>query len=410
MATVTYVGKQIKRAKVVELTIGSATVGHTFIVTVGGVKAVTYTAVTGDTTATITTNLLALLRAQPDGEFTSLDWAAHATDPLKIVATGPEDGYPFTITATGTGTFTATQTVAPLSPFDAADVLNYSGGALPSAADVLVVEDPDVEIRYGLTALTNAITFRRESPAGGRIGLPYENEFGGYPEYLTQYLEINAVSIFIETTGADQAGAIRIRAMSSSATTVNISGENGAALGQEPVEVYGLPTNSKVWCFDSGVAVAPLATQTAIVTEVQAESSAIRLGSGVTGSPSINFDTCDSLIECPTGTLRLVNGGTCEVGKAATVGLTICHAATILWKSTGAPGGAGSNITLSGGATFDASEVPDGVTTAAQLVMSAGTTYLDPRFRFTWGDIVLDNCKVGDVTIDVGVGRAVDFS
>lgn len=403
MPTVTYVGKQIKRAKVMDLTVGSATAAQTFITTVGGSKAVTYVVGSGETTTTVAAAILALLQAEDAGEFAALEFAAHPTDATVIRVTGPDDGYPFTIAASGTGTYTATTITTPLSPYDVSDVLNYSGGALPAAADTLVVENTDADLRYNLTALTNAITFIRRATHTGRIGLPSENE-AGYPEYLGTLLELNAGTVTIESNGTDRAGQVRITSTHAGGEVYVIQGEGAATLGEEPVEVTSLAGAASLVVTNSGVAISPLAGQTAVIVDLLGEASAVRVGPGVTVTSHV-YSTCEVQVQATWSTdLRATKGSTITVLDSAAAGAqpTRLFDSTIIWKSKGA---CSSAVYLNGSSTFDASDATvSSVITTGNLYMQRGSSLIDPRFRAPFV-VILDGCNLPDVTIDQGLGR-----
>src|SRR5947209_2146490 len=121
MALVSFVGKQIKRAKKMTLTIGTAAVDGPITITVGGTKAIAVTPTTTNTTTTAA-EVAAACTDTGDGEFDELTFSASGA---VMTVLGPEDGAPFTLTRTdgGSNATTLATPVLPLSPHDLADVL-----------------------------------------------------------------------------------------------------------------------------------------------------------------------------------------------------------------------------------------------------------------------------------------------
>ena len=412
MADVLVVSKQIRRRKVVTVTVGSSTVGHTFTLTTGNGKAITYTAVTGDTTTTIGAAVRESLNDAVDGEFSELEYGEASAGVFTV--TGPDDGAPFTLTASGTGTMSATQTTAPLSPYDAADVLNYSTGALPTAGgvDTLTVEAPGAALKYNLTALAaiDLVSFtRRAANVGGTLGLPAQNP-NGYPEYRTSEFEVNAPTQRYELNDRDGAQAVRVRNMfTGSAVTVTVMGPGPAEVGQERVEIRALPASSVVNVSGGSIACAPYAGQVCVVATLLATNATVRLGSGVTLTTA-SLQNCNGLVETSWGTsLTMVGGGEVEVGKAAAGANsgTIVYKGTLRWKSTGATGN--SPVVGSGG-VIDFTEAPAAVTVGGTVVLYAGSSWLDPAGRCGSYSAKYTGCTADDVTFDPGTNKTVAVS
>lgn len=407
MPTIRYVGRQRIRQQLDEMTVASSTVGHTFVSTVG-VKAITYIAVTGDTTVTIAAAILALLQASTEGEFAELTFAEGSTT-SKITATGPDDGAPFVLTVSGTGTYTTTTLTAALSPSDLGDVLNYSTGALPSAADTLVIEDTAADFKYNGAALAGialASVIRRATHTG-RLGLLTQNP-RGYVEYRTSDVSLDSVLILIETAQGDAASQVRINSINT-ACTFTVTGAGQAAVGAEVVEVRGLVAASIVRAAGGSVAVAPLAGQVATVATLLAENAAVRFGNGVTFATG-TLVNCQSRISSSWSTsLTMLSGGTCEVlGSAGgPASGTLVYAGTMQWKSTGSPG---NSPVIGPGGTFDLTEAPAALTVGGTVSLSPGGTWLDPAGRVATYALKLDKCKLSDSAFDPGTNRTLTVS
>lgn len=411
MADVIVVGLQAKRPKVVTVTVGSATAAQTFILTTGNSKAITYIAGSGETVTTVALALRNLCDESADGEFSELTWGEPSAGVFTV--TGPDDGATFTLTASGTGTMSATQTTAPLSPYDAADVLNYSTGALPAGggADTLTAEKPGVSLKYNLTALAaiDLVSFtRRASNIGGSFGLPAMNK-NGYPEYRTSEFEVNAPIQRYELNDRDAAQQIRVRNMfTGSAVTVTVLGPGAAEVGQERVEIRALPASSIINCSGGSIAVAPYASQVCTVLTLLATNSSFRLSSGVTfGSGTLQ--NCQGLVETSYTALTMVGGGNVEVGKAAAGanGGTIVYRGTLVWKSTGATGN--SPVVGSGG-VIDFTEAPAAVTVGGVVVLYAGSSWIDPAGRCGTYSAKATGCEWKDINFQPGTNKTVAVS
>ena len=402
MAIVTWIGAASSHPQLDTLTVGSTTSGHTFITTING-KAITYTAGTGETVTTIAAAILALLQASNEGEFTELTFAAGVTAGT-LTVTGPADGAPFTLSVSGgTGTYSRTGTTAPISPHDAATVTNYSGGALPSNGDHLVLERTNVSILYGLTALAgiSLASFTRKRSFTGQVGLP-DTADGGYREYRTRELSVNAPIITVEQTGSDRAQQVRILAVDADPVTMVVAGDGVASpLGSEAIEVRGLPADSTLTVIGASVAVATAAGTVATIDALTAHASTVRLGSGVT-LDAATVRNATAQLDCTATTLN-VDGGTTIVGEAAATTNLAIDAGSVLWRSTGSPG----TVVVGGGGQVDFSQAPAAVAVTA-VTLNAGSGWFDPLGRVTADyDLVLNRCTVAEVGLDVGVGKTL---
>lgn len=225
-------GDYLPRAQVVTLTVGSATVGHTFVVTMNG-KAVSYTAITGDTTATIATALQALLAgATAIPEFAEVTWAVDATNTNVVVGTAATPGVPFTASLSGTGTFTLATPTTSTGPNHVDEPKNWSLGTVPGATDDVLV-DGGADLLFGWNNLSAAAyaSLRVKASFGGAIGLPFYNP-AGYVEYRTRAWPVNtAVPVLIgEGTGQ---GPSRVVLACGAALDLTVFQTQGRAAGAE---------------------------------------------------------------------------------------------------------------------------------------------------------------------------------
>ena len=101
MATNSWRGDYVARAKVVTLVVGSSTTGHTFVTTING-KSVTVTAGGSETTSTIAAAIQAALSGSDAPEFKEVTWTVDAATVTGSSFSGASSEYPGRY-ATGTG-------------------------------------------------------------------------------------------------------------------------------------------------------------------------------------------------------------------------------------------------------------------------------------------------------------------
>lgn len=400
MAVVKWVGRQIRRAKVVTVTVSSNTAGHTFTLTGGNGKAVTYTAGSGETTTTIALALQTLAAAVGDGEFSELDWGTPSANVFLV--TGPADGAPFTLSASGTGTMTATQTTAPLSPHDANDPLNYSTGALPvDATDSLVFEDTDVSLLYNADALA-ALELAspglvRRASFTGRLGLPTRNA-NGYPEYRTSEFSVESATYLFEAARTDTAGQFRIlNTYSGGAVTVTVQGEpGGVPVGSEVLEVRGLPASSVVQVVGGSVAIAPYTGQACTVLTLNAVDATVRVGPSATLSGTVSLVDCQAQIKAGWTTSLTVDGDSAVEVAGSAGGVLVIDGGTVTWRSTGA---VGASPTIGSDATLDLSQAPATLTPSGTVQMYAGATLDDSAGRYGDFAVKANRCRLDEVRV-----------
>ena len=410
MATVLWVGRQTRRAQVGTLTVGTASTGGTITVTVGGRKSVVVTPSTTNTTTTAA-EIAAACKASAEPEFREITWTSAAA---VVTFTGPADGAPVTVAKTDGGsnsTSLNTSVTAPLSPHDLNDGANYSTGALPSGSDALVFENSAVDAKYNaaaLTGITLASVTRRKSFTG-RLGLPAQNP-AGYTEYRTAEVELDAPTVLIEVADGDQAGQVRIKSVSTPAVTLTVQGDgSGAAVGEEVVQVRGLPASSVLRANGGSVQVAAVAGHTATLATVLGQNATVWLGAGVTLTDA-TYTNCTVRHDCAATTFKQYEGGTSDMRGGASVangGLKL-YAGTMNWRSTGATG---TGPLLGNGAVLDFSQAPNTVTVGGTVALYSGATWNDPAGKVSTSyTLQAVNCRLEDVRIVAGVNRTLAVS
>lgn len=406
MSTVTWVARQEQRAQVGTLTVTAADTTSTITITVGGRKSLAVTPTTSNTTTTAT-DLKTALAASTEPEFKEITWTC-ATNVLTF--TGPSDGAPITVAKTDGGTNATTlntSVTAPLSPYDLNDAANYSGNALPIAGDDLVFEGSSADAKYNATALAgialNSVT--RRATHTGRIGLPVNNP-AGYVEYRTTEVQFDAPTQTYEVGTSDAAGQIRVQNMGAAAVTLLVfGGGSNTNVGNEIVNIRGLPASSVVQVNGGSAAIAPLAGQTATVQTLSAQDATVWCGSGVT-LVDATLQNSNYRLDCSMTTLTQVVGGTGEVrGSAAcgAAGLKV-YKGTLNWRSSGATG---SSPVVGTGGLIDFSQAPTAVTVGGTVELNAGAGWVDPSHKCGSYNVKFNRCTAQDVLFNPGHDRTV---
>lgn len=409
MANIYWAGKQTRRAQAGTLTVTTADTGGTITVTVGGTKSVIITPTTTNTTTTAT-ELLAALQASAEGEFAEITWTS-STNVITFV--GPDDGAPITIAKADGGsnatTLAATGIASPKSPHDFNDAANYAGGVLPDDTDTLIFEDSDVDCLYNLSALTaKTISTIRRNTFTGRVGLPDTNAAGGYVEYRARRLETAGLSHVLQQADGDDAGQIRLKFTSASASTVTVTGNRAGAIGDEPIDLTGLASTSTVNVSGAGVTISPKTSDSSVIAgAIRGNNATITIGPTVTlTSSTISITGGRALIQSTYPTLTMDRGAAVEVSRAAVGTTTTNDSGTLLWKSTGTFG----TLVLGSTGVIDLSQAPASITPTA-ITMNEGSQLNDPAGRLAKTySITLNRCGVQDVTLDLGTNYAVAVS
>jgi hypothetical protein len=392
MATVRWLGLQGVTRKVYRWTV-NASVGDTYTLT-HNLKTVSYTAVTGDTTADVAAGLVAAVQASPEPEFQELEASSNAA---VLSITGPDDGATVTVTASvsGSATMTAGTTTAPVSPYDVGDGANYSSGSLPANNDTLVIPTGSADMRYNLEALSaiTGLTIVREID-GPVIGLP-DYRATNYREYRPTRLKVPAPTVRINLSQQED-GPIRLNLHSTNAAiTVNQAGAAGRGnIGAEAIDIIGTAANSTLAVNGSSVVVAPAYTDTGTITTLTADNSTIRVGRGATLT-NAELNGCEAEIGCNWTGLTVDDGGLTTITGTATGALT-ANGGTVNWNSTGTL----TNPIIGVGVTLDLSGASGAVAVSGAIARHAGSTINDPGSRITVPyDVQCIRCGVEGLTL-----------
>lgn len=335
MANITWLGRAKATAQVDTLTFANTwAAADTATVTING-KAVTFTAA-GATIETIRDGLLALLQAATDPEFTEVTWAASSTD--AITATGPSTGAPVTITASevtaGTGTFTLASTTSPTGPNWADDGDNWSGGSAPGAGDDAWIENSAVSILYGLTGLSGTLTsLNIAATFTGTIGLPKTNA-GGYPEYRTDYLAVNASSVRIGYGAGPGSGRIKLNLGSVQAAIQVFDTASVLEFGVPAVLLKGTHVSNTLDVQEGIVGFSFFGGEAGALATLSNVAGTVFTGSAMTQLTTVQNQAGEVHVHVATTTITQ-DGGITYVYGVATVGTATITGGTFDYRSSG---------------------------------------------------------------------------
>lgn len=327
-------GDYLPRAQVVTLTVGSATAGHTFVVTMNG-KVVSYTAVSGDTTATIAAALQALLAgATTIPEFNEVTWAVDTTSANVIVGTAATPGVPFTATLSGTGTFTLATPTASTGPNHVDEPKNWSLGTVPGATDDVLV-DGGADLLYGWGALSAAAyaSLRVKASFAGQIGLPFYNP-SGYVEYRARAWPVNTAVPVLIGEGSGE-GPTLVNLACGAALDLTVFKTGNRAVADAPVVNVSGPTSGtcSVAAGDVGIAADDdTLTASGITVALDGDASALAVGRAATVA-TLN-QSGGTVVALGTVTTVTVTGGTATLYRAPTT-ITADAAGTVDCRFTG---------------------------------------------------------------------------
>lgn len=358
MATVYWQGTADAVAQVSTASIDSVDAtpsNNTFTVTIGGVAI----SQAGDTdVATTAAALVALLNASAHPYFATVTWTTSSGG--NITGTAGTAGVPFVaaLTETGAGTGAVTDfsdDTASAGPNDISTADNWSGGAVPSSADDVILESSDVNICWGMaqSALALAsLTIRKTYT--GRIGLPatsFATSADGAtassttkPEYRQTYLDISWDECDIgEHAGpGSPAGSPRLKLdnakAGASTTTIHSTASSTADSGKPSVRLLLAHASADVLVrsAQSGVGIAmdtPGETSTCGTVSVSDTSSTSKVYTG----DGVTLTTFEQ------------SGGVSEVRAAATVATIDVRGGTLTLEGDYTA----TTVTVSGGTLID---------------------------------------------------------
>lgn len=400
MATVTWRGDAKQVAQVNTVTPAAVDISDTFTVTING-KAVTFTA-TLATVANVTAGLVAALQARTEGEFTELTFTDSTTH---VTITANTAGKPFTQTSSSVGgTNTTATTVTSSGPNDVSVAANWSGGAVPSSSDDVII-DGDNDLLYNLdqnaislTSLTIPSTFT------GKIGRPVEDEEGGYIDYRDTYWKISATTITIGRGSGSGSSRIKLNVGTvQTALTIHKTSRT-ASSGLGAVIFKGTHASNVVNVISGTLSIAPFGGEVATVATLRISNATVDAGSGVTLTTvthtGVGVGTL--LISSAVTTLNQFpgSGNLTIVGSGAITTLN-CYAATTSYQGSGTI----TTLNVGDGATVSFDDNPI-ARTVTNTNLYPGCTLLDNAKTVTFTNpIAIPGGSIDDVTVKFGIGR-----
>jgi hypothetical protein len=323
MATVRWRGDAAAIAQVNTITPASIGIGNTFTVTCNG-KTMTYTAV--DTlAATVAAGIVALFTTNAQtNSIPEFNEVTATVGSGTVVLTAKTLGKPFTITSSasgGTATFVTAATTANSGPNDANVVANWSGGALPSAADDVILDDTDADILWNVDALSAIAlaSFTTTPTFSGAVGLNYDA--GAYAEYRVLDFIAKATTI---TINSPKCKRMRLNASSTLVTLNVVTIGTSDTTGLPALNFIGTNASNVVNIAKGSVGLAARAGQVATVLTLRAGYLNSQAGDvTVWGGSGLTLTT----LEQSGGDVTL-NGALTTVNKYAGT-LTLLNAATI---------------------------------------------------------------------------------
>jgi hypothetical protein len=381
MASEYWIGGTTAVAQVWKGTVTTTTNGHTYILTVTDLNdastfAVTYVVANPpDTTVTlVATGIITAWNASTSALLTGIT-ATQSSG--QVILTADTAGVPFSVAATGTGTWSGTgNTTSNAGPNDYGTAANFSGAAVPSSTDNLVVDarGGSNSILYNLnqSAVTlTSLTIYQGAPAIGS----------------TSYaLKISATTCDINVNpndGTSPTVALVNLNFGTNATTCTVfaSGNTGSS-GLPPVVLAGSHA-SNVLIHNAGtVGVGVLSPgQSGNFPTITSKSGTLTIGSGTTWTTfTNNGGTITSYVGSSSGTFTNY-AGTATFDAAAKVGTLKCIGGTVKYNTriTGDDVG----ILYMDGGTFDASGDSAAFTATSVTQVRGGTIKLYSTGQFS---------------------------
>jgi len=396
-------------AQVTTVTVGGTLSGETFTISVNGVQIASHT----DATTTISDTVAALVAAWnlSTHPYAPGITAAAASPTLTLTADTAEVPFAVTLnTPGGSATFGQAATVAPTGPHTWDEADNWSGSAVPSNSDVIVLRDCATNICWGLAGLsTTDHVMHVEQSFKGKIGLRADQfatsadgdtTVSTATEYRATYLQLDMdrIEIGAHLGPGTPAGSQRIKLDDDSGSATTIVVHNTAAAASESNKpAVRLKANSASCDIDvrggqGGVGVAvDVPGETSTIGDVYATGGNVFLGEGVTvtnivnhgGAAHVNLGTATCTLVETTGGTTIVDGDQAVTTVKPSGGRTLLHTTGTVTNLT-YEGPGECDLTGSGAARTVSTVTPvPGATLRLDPDVVTVTTYAEPDFAFT---------------------------
>ena len=298
------------------------------------------------------------------------------------------------------------------------DANNWSAGTLPAdAEDIYFNERSNVPVYWNLDALSginpNSVTIT--AAYTGQIGLKSINDFGtAYPEYRARYLQFDAEAGGTPLTigqGIGQcSGMIRMLLGSTGVWTITVfNTASSTETARQAVSIYGPSTNTVLTHVGGSVGIAELGGETMTIATLTcgpaqqgASTPDLILATGCTLT-TVSLDQAQLQLAAAVTTLNHKSGTTYITGSGAITTLSV-QAGLLQHQGTGTI----TTLRIGTGATMNFGAAGAAITVTNAVQMYSGAAYIDPTYRASLGaGIVLNQCRISDVTIDIGSNRTL---
>ena len=308
----------------------------------------------------------------------------------------------------GTATLSQSQSSTGKNYWNDAD--NWSGGAVPTTDDTVIVKDSAVDILYGLPS-TNFHPAQLDIRGSytGKIGLPSTNT-GGYPEWRNRWLTIDENGggtdpVIVNIGEGSGNGSSRLNIKNTAIdTTYTVHATTG-------LNIYSDGTGFSMTVHDGTVACTGATAASSDLSSLTMYGGTVTLDDMVTASSStiqveagtLNWEALGS----GAGTFR-INGGTVNLTARPPATIEI-NGGTVNYIG-GFTGGDLTLLSVSGEGVFDCSSSPNPISvTDIKIYEGTGTAINDPDRRINYtNDPQLIRCGLDRINFGENVDIDID--
>lgn len=320
------------------------------------------------------------------------------------------EGDPASLTGSGAQTLTITQSQAPTGPNWFPEPENWFPMGTPSNGDVLVWQDSTVSTKWGLDDLPNITPIIRVLASfTGQIGLP---TYGEYFEYRPTRLKTKATAYYIgegegggsdllrfDCNAANPTIIVQLTASTNGAESCIFTGMGVTTDAYVNRGVVGFNTE---YYGDAGA----LRTLAVGYVDSVASDSTVTVGAGTTQLTTLNQQAGDvklDLTSSVTVTTIKKTGGELRITGAAPITTLDVQEGGVNYASIGTVTnsrvGAGGIVELANDMRAK---------TFTNVTLASGSTWLDVFGVGVYTNgIVLQNCSLPEVTLDIGTNRTI---